>query len=206
MYPRNNMATAWLEKLKSAQKTCLIQDDKRKIHFTFPDGTEMAEEYDLQSKELFVRKWRKKGTLGGSGKWETEVGDETLLRNLEVDGMMENYSNPIFVRKDTKTDFQWRIRNLPYPICNYNVTIDGEKRQVVVRTENKKYYKRFNIPDMDRLNLDLKSDQLSIAHANNTLVISYHKPQAVLEVERTLQEEFKKMKAAKDGDVDCNPS
>lgn len=27
--------------------------DKRKIHFTFPDGTEMAEEYDLQSKELF---------------------------------------------------------------------------------------------------------------------------------------------------------
>ncbi|PVD29761.1 hypothetical protein C0Q70_09018 [Pomacea canaliculata] len=34
----------------------------------------------------------------------------------------------------------------------------------------------------------------------------YHKPQAVLEVERTLQEEFKKMKAAKDGDVDCNPS
>ena len=27
-------------------------EGRRKIHFTFPDGTEMAEEYDLKSSEL----------------------------------------------------------------------------------------------------------------------------------------------------------
>jgi len=41
---------------------------------------------------LAVRKWRKQGTLGG-GKWETEVGDESPLRNLELEGMMESSSN-----------------------------------------------------------------------------------------------------------------
>ena len=45
---------------------------------------------------------------------------------------------PVFVRSDTKMQFQWRIRNLPYPISNYSVSVDSEKRQLVIRTENKK--------------------------------------------------------------------
>ncbi|KAK7482052.1 hypothetical protein BaRGS_00026744 [Batillaria attramentaria] len=200
------MAAAWLEKLKSAQKTCLIQDGRRKIHFTFPDGQELAEEYDLRNNELVVRKWRKRGTMGGIGKWETEVGDDSGMKNLEVEGMVENSSNPVFVRKDTVAQFQWRIRNLPYPLSNYKVSVDDEKRELVIRTENKKYYKRFNIPDMDRLHLGLKQDQISIAHANNTLIVSYQKPKEVLDMEQSLQAEFKKMKASKDGDIDCNPS
>ena len=44
---------------------------------------------------------------------------------------------PVFVRKDTKAAFQWRIRNLPYPIETYNVTCDPEQN-VVIRTTNKK--------------------------------------------------------------------
>ena len=63
----------WLELLKAAEKTCIISDGKknikmhqnsfliikgfssigrRKIHYTFPDKTEMAEEYALQSGEI----------------------------------------------------------------------------------------------------------------------------------------------------------
>lgn len=45
---------------------------------------------------------------------------------------------PIFMRKDTKMCFQWRIRNLPYPKDVYSVCVDQTERRVVVRTTNKK--------------------------------------------------------------------
>ncbi|KAK2151642.1 hypothetical protein LSH36_356g06029 [Paralvinella palmiformis] len=203
------MSTAWLENLKSAQKTCLVQDDRKKIHFTFQDGTEMAEEYDINTGDLLgeLRKWHKKGTLGGATKWEYEVGEDLMLaKPLLTEGLMESSSNPIFVRKDTKQTFQWRIRNLPYPIETYQVTVDAENRTITIRTSNKKYYKRFSIPDMDRIQAALKQDDLSIAYANNTLIVTYKKPKEVLDLEKAVQEELKKTKAMKDGDVECNPS
>lgn len=45
---------------------------------------------------------------------------------------------PIFMRKDTKTSFQWRIRNLPYPQDVYSMCVDQKERCIVVRTTNKK--------------------------------------------------------------------
>ncbi|XP_071090278.1 protein DPCD-like [Haliotis cracherodii] len=205
-YPINNMASTWLEKLKEAQKTCLVQDGRRKIHFTFKDGAEMTEEYDLQTSELVVRRWRRQGQLGGAGKWETEVGEEIVPRRMEMEGMVESSSNPIFTRKDIKRKFQWRVRNLPYPIETYSASLDDSSTQVIIRTTNKKYYKKFTIPDMERLGLKLSPDQIHLAHANNTLIISYQKPKEILDIEKQLQEEFKKMKATSDGDMDCRPS
>ena len=35
-----------------------------------------------------------------------------------------------------------------------------------------RYYKKFNIPDMDRAELPLNQNNVKIAHANNTLIIS----------------------------------
>ena len=46
---------------------------------------------------------------------------------------------PIFSRIDTFKAFQWRIRNLPYSIDVYSVTVDTEKRELILRTTNKKY-------------------------------------------------------------------
>ncbi|XP_011423586.3 protein DPCD [Magallana gigas] len=201
------MASAWIEKLKSAQKTCMIQDGRRKIHFVFPDGTEMAEEYDQKSSELILRKWKNKATLGVKAtKWEFEVGEQLVARNLDSEGMLESSANPVFARKDTASSFQWRIRNLPYPIDTYNVTVDPENRTVTVRTTNKKYFKKISIPDMDRAHLPLDQSAINVAHANNTLIITYKKPKEILLMEKEIQEEFKKLKASKDGDVDCTPS
>ncbi|RUS79427.1 hypothetical protein EGW08_012804 [Elysia chlorotica] len=200
------MAELWLGKLQSAQKTCIIQDGRRKIHFTFPDGTEMAEEYDTKTGDLLVRKWRKKGTLGGAGRWEIEIGEQSTPINLEMEGLMESSANPIFVRKDTKTHFQWRVRNLPYPIDNYKVVAKPEERQIIISTLNKKYYKKFNIPDLERCQLGIDQSAIEFAHANNTLIVSYKKPSEVLNMENKFQQEVKKMKASKDGDVDCTPS
>lgn len=44
---------------------------------------------------------------------------------------------------------------------------------------------------------------MSLAKANNTLIISYEKPAAFLVFEKVLKAERDKMKAADDGDVDC---
>ncbi|XP_053407479.1 protein DPCD-like isoform X2 [Mercenaria mercenaria] len=168
----------WVDLLKKSQKTCMIQD---------------------------VRKWKKKSTLGGAGKWEFEVGEQLAPPMLEAQGLMESNTNPIFVRKDTVLSFQWRIRNLPYPLDVYNVTCDPDQN-IIIKTSNKKYYKKFRIPDMERCNLPLEQSKLSVAHANNTLIVSYKKPSTILEMEKTLQSEFSKLKANKDGDVDCTPS
>ncbi|KAK2496823.1 hypothetical protein MC885_007223 [Smutsia gigantea] len=174
--------TGWLESLRTAEKTALLQDGRRKVHYLFPDGKEMAEEYDEKTGELLVRKWRVKSTLGALSQWQTE---------------------PIFMRKDTKMSFQWRIRNLPYPKDVYSVCVDQKERCITVRTTNKKYYKRFSIPDLDRYQLPLDDALLSFAHANCTLIISYQKPKEVLVAESELQKELKKVKTAHSSDGDC---
>uniref|UniRef100_A0A8B9BT98 Protein DPCD n=1 Tax=Anser brachyrhynchus TaxID=132585 RepID=A0A8B9BT98_9AVES len=129
----------WLERLRAAGKTALLQDGKRKIHYLFEDGKEMAEEYDVKTGQLVSRKWREKSTLGGSGKWQVEVGEPAspLLGALESELIKESSSNPVFMRKDTLTSFQWRIRNLPYPKEVYSVSVEKEQRCCVVRTTNK---------------------------------------------------------------------
>uniref|UniRef100_A0A8C5IC84 Protein DPCD n=1 Tax=Junco hyemalis TaxID=40217 RepID=A0A8C5IC84_JUNHY len=151
------------------------------------------------------RKWREKNTLGGTGKWQVEVGEPTspLLGALESELITESSSNPIFMRKDTLSSFQWRIRNLPYPKEVYSVCVEEEQRCCVIRTTNKKYYKKFSIPDLDRYHLPLDAAALSFTHANNTLIITYQKPKEILAAEEQLQKELKKIKAANSGDGDC---
>ncbi|XP_069467739.1 protein DPCD [Ambystoma mexicanum] len=196
---------SWQESLKAARKTSLLQEGRRKVHYLFPDGKEMAEEYDMKTCELLVRKWRQKNTLGAPGQWQVEVGEPAPSPTvvLDTDHIKESSSNPIFMRKDTKSSFQWRIRNLPYPKDVYTVTVDQTERCCIIRTSNKKYYKKFSVPDLDRMQLPLDSSALNFSHANNTLIITYQKPKEVLAVEEELQKELKKMKASTDGDVDC---
>jgi len=202
----------WPERLKKATKTSIVQDGKRKIHYTFEDGAEMVEEFDLRNHDILVRKWQKKGTLGGKQDWEVEIGDPTLVRHgarlqqaLDFgSGIVENVNNPVLVRLDKRKQFQWRIRNLPYPLDNYDVKV--EERTVVVRTKNKKYFKKIQITDMDRLGLPLLSTSVTFGHANNTLLISYEKPPEILKLEEGLRIEMRSLKG-KEGDVDnCSQS
>ncbi|XP_019664779.1 protein DPCD isoform X1 [Ailuropoda melanoleuca] len=222
--------TGWLESLRTAEKTALLQDGRRKVHYLFPDGKEMAEEYDEKTGELLVRKWRVKSALGALGQWQIEVGEPALpgAGSLGPEFIKENNANPIFMRKDTKMSFQWRIRNLPYPKDVYGVCVDKKERCIVVRTTNKKYFKKFSIPDLDRYQLPLDEALLSFAHANCTLIVSvrftqtghcirerllswpmshpqpvYQKPKEVLAAESQLQQELKKVKTANSSDGDC---
>ncbi|KAG8015147.1 Protein DPCD [Nibea albiflora] len=194
---------SWIDSLKSSKKTALINDGKRKIHYLFTDGKEMAEEYDLKTDELIVRKWRHKSTLGAQGQWQVEVGDALPVHSLDSDVIKENCSNPMFTRKDTKTSFQWRIRNLPYPKDVFSVSVEPSERCIIIKTSNKKYYKKFSVVDLDRSQLPLDSSALSFAHTNNTLIVSYKKPKEILILEEELLKELKKLKGTGEGDVDC---
>ncbi|XP_067393082.1 protein DPCD isoform X2 [Emydura macquarii macquarii] len=133
-------AQSWPDRLRGARKTALLQDGKRKVHYLFEDGLELAEEYELTSSQLLARKWRQKNALGSSGPWQVEVGEPTANPGgtLESELIKESSSTPVFMRKDTQTSFQWRIRNLPYPKEVYSVSVEKEQRCCVVRTSNKK--------------------------------------------------------------------
>lgn len=54
--------------------------------------------------------------------------------------------------------------------------IDEKTQEIVVKTTIKKYYKRFAIPDLVRSNIKLINGKVSHAYKNNTLIISYPKP------------------------------
>ncbi|KAL7852468.1 hypothetical protein SRHO_G00182530 [Serrasalmus rhombeus] len=193
---------SWSDILKASKKTALISDGKRKAHYLFPDGSEMAEEYDMRTDELVCRKLRSKNKLGGQGLWQVEVGETNTVPSTEVE-IKENSSNPVFMRKDIKSSFQWRVRNIPYPIDTYTISVEPAERCCIIRTTNKKYYKKFNIPDLDRCQLPLESTALSFSHANNTLIISYKKPKEILTLEQELLRELKKLKGTNEGDIDC---
>ena len=75
-------------------------------------------------------------------------------------------------------------------------------RHVVVRTKNKKYFKKLSIPDLDRFSLPYLSTSVSFAHANNTLILSYEKPVEILKFEECIRNEIKKMKGMDEGDVE----
>ena len=157
---------------------------RRKLHFTLPDESEAVEEYDLQTDELLVRKRRSKTTLGKFSEWEFEVGEPPARVTIEGDFMRVSSSNPTLLRKDRPHAFEWRIRNLPYPKPTYDVSVDEDAQQIVVRTTNKKYFKRIGVEDMQRARLALEPAALSWTHENNTLILQYKKPAPVLQRER----------------------
>ena len=69
-------------------------------------------------------------------------------------------------------EFQWRVRNLNFTKENFQVEIDKPKQEIVIKTLNKKYYKRFDIPDLKRASIALDEKMLKVNFLNNTLVIT----------------------------------
>eukprot|EP00741_Cyanophora_paradoxa_P005039 tig00000842_g4881.t1 len=192
--------------LKGGKSTAVVSGNRRKVQTTYDDGTEMVEEFDLQTDELLLRKIRRPTSVGGQGPWVFEIGEPQRV-SAEVMGIAESSTNPIVVRKDTEKAFQWRIRNLHYPSSVFAVAVEPAERRIVVRTSNKKYFKKLEVPDMERAGLALEPAALSWQHTGDTLIISYIKPGPILEQERQRKLERLRMKsdkAPKDGDVECS--
>ena len=182
------------QQVKNGTRTYLINGDFIKFHTVFKDGSEIVEEYGLYSEELESRRVKKIG-MTGKEQWTTEIGEEIKPRSNDEFLIRENDNNPLFIRKDTQKEFQWRIRNLKGDADNFMVECDKDKQQIVIRTKNKKYYKRFNIPDLERLNIKLDENLMKVNFVNNTLVISYTKPKEALEAESEILNEIRRIRA-----------
>ena len=182
------------KQVKNGTRTYLINGDYVKFHTVFKDGSEIVEEYGIYSEELESRRVKKIG-MTGKENWTTEIGEEIKPRNNDEFLIKENDNNPLFIRKDTLKEFQWRIRNLKGDADNFMVECDKDKQQIVIRTKNKKYYKRFNIPDLERLNIKLDESLMKVNFVNNTLIISYTKPKEALEAEKEILEEVRRIRA-----------
>lgn len=75
----------WLTAVRNANKTCIVDNNLKKVHYLFDDKKEMVEEYNLETECLSRRAWRVKNELGGEGSWEVEIGDPepTMLQTNE---------------------------------------------------------------------------------------------------------------------------
>ena len=182
------------KQVKNGTRTYLINGDFIKFHTVFKDGTEIVEEYGIYSEELESRRVKKIG-MTGKEQWITEIGEEIKPRSNDEFLIRENDNNPLFIRKDTPKEFQWRIRNLKGDADNFMVECDKDKQQIVIRTKNKKYYKRFNIPDLERLNIKLDENLMKVNFVNNTLIISYTKPKEAIESESEILGEIRRIRA-----------
>ena len=182
------------KQVKNGTRTYLINGDFIKFHTVFKDGSEIVEEYGIYSEEIESRRVKKIG-MTGKESWTTEIGEEIKPRSNDEFLIKENDNNPLFIRKDTQNEFQWRIRNLKGDADNFMVECDKDKQQIVIRTKNKKYYKRFNIPDLERLNIKLDESLMKVNFVNSTLIISYTKPKEILEAENEILEEIRRVRA-----------
>lgn len=157
---------------------------RRKCHFTLPDDSEVIEEYDMSTDELLLKKKRSKTVLGALSEWVYDVGEAPARATIENDMLRASNSNPALARKDRPHAFEWRVRNLPYPKATYSVTVDTEQNQIVIRTSNKKYFKRLDVEELDRLRLPLEEASLTWNHENSTLIVQYKKPAVVMQKEK----------------------
>ena len=215
--------------------TALNIHGKYQIHTRYDDNVERLEEWIVSKKrkdgtkannhvknhaesfQLVIRKWKdSKLSLGHSNGqvWEYEIGSQMIdVKNPQNDNNMKSLrcssTNPSFHAEDSLTCFIWNVQNCPWPRNNYTIAIDDENRFAVLRTKNKKYYKRFQIPAMSRLNQTLNEVEFKMKHdGKDVLTISYRKPESVLkweEGESKLREEAI-CKLGKEGDYDCRQS
>ncbi|XP_015173393.1 PREDICTED: protein DPCD [Polistes dominula] len=202
------MATnSWLKRIQNAKKTAIIQNGNRKVHFLMEDGKEMVEEYNMNTNVLVRRAWKeKKDFTENNAGWIVEVGDpEPKLNNIETFGIQESSNTPFITRRNTRTALEWRIRNLPYPISVYSVTVENDAT-ITIRTSNKKYFKKIKVPDLERINLKPEQDRITYTHQYNTLIITYKKPLELLDLEKQVLKEILSLKAANDGEVQCPTS
>ncbi|XP_049762816.1 protein DPCD [Schistocerca cancellata] len=198
---------SWLDRLKKAEKIGVIADGKRKIHYKLEEGLEMVEEYSLDTNVLVRRAWRDRRKLCGNHQWAVEVGDpEPQTNSLDAVGIKEDVNSPYVTMRITKSSLEWRIRNLPYPLDMYSVTADPENKCITVRTSNKKYFKKLLVPDLERAGVSVQQSRIQYTHKYNTLVVTYEKPPELLQLEKLVFEEVKKVKTRKEDDPQCNPS
>jgi hypothetical protein len=162
-------------------------------------GIEVVEVCRPETGELLARKERRKTAYGANGPWEVTYGlDAPSRKAVEVLELAAD-KNPFCFRQDEPGVWAWRIRQMPWPAPNYEVDVDPVKNQIVVRTKNKKYFKRLDAPNGETLD----RGEVTWNWAYNTLVIHHNKPPRVVSHDKADQEWRRSVPIRTDGDNEC---
>lgn len=200
---------AWLSRIRAAEKSSAIQGTIRKVHYNFPDGAEMLEEYSTETGVILRRAWKNRSDLLRKDDWTVELGDpipQGLQKKNAGDGFLlqESSTEPFLSKRVTRNALEWRIRNLPYPLATYTITCEGEQRTITVRTSNKKYYKKIEVPEFHRCNFAPKQEDLTVRHQSQTLILSYKKPPILIEMEKAVLVELQNVETVEyDNNLQC---
>ena len=133
---------------------------------------------DINSGILIARKQRENSLSGKNNEWEWTYGAPHEANTDK--SLAEATQNPIFMRTDTETHFQWYVKYIPYPTDNYDISVNEEANNYIIKTKNKKYFKIVHAPDSIHFNKNL----LEWAWTKNTLIIRYPKTKEDIEKEK----------------------
>jgi hypothetical protein len=171
---------------------------KQIVYVDRATGAEVVEICKPDTGDLVARKERRRTMYGADCPWEWTYGQPVQERR-EVETLEPSARSPIFFRQDTATDWSWRVRQLPYPASTYQVTVDAEKNQIVVRTTNKKYFKRIDAPNGEKM----KQSEVNWNWGYETLVITHKKPPRVIGQDEKDRAWRVSVPIKEEGDVDC---
>ena len=179
--------------------TAYKTDSYKTIVYEEKNGIQRVDICEIDTGKLLATKQRERRTSGSYGPWEWVYGSP-IEQKQEVETIEMSSKNPIFFRQDTEKEWQWRVRQIPYPANFYNVTVDEEKNQIVIRTTNKKYFKRINAPEGEKF----VPSQLTWQWAYSALQIAHKKPDRV-KIEEANREKWRKglPLANEDPESDC---
>ena len=182
----------WLKFLESAEKISMpfVSGKCRKVFYKFPDGQQMTEEYCSETGLVLRRAWRNCQPSLAEPEWTLELGLEPPKRNYprfcggDADQFVvpQNETSIAISKRMTANSIEWSLRNLPYPAEIYQVMADSAKRAIVVRAINRQHF-TLSVPDLDRCGLKPQQSNISACNENRTLIISYRKPELLLEME-----------------------
>lgn len=188
--------------LQRPQATAYKSQGFKTIFYVDPvTNAEVNDVCTLDTGELIARRMRTKTVYGAENPWEVVYGQINEGKK-EVDMLeLDSNKNPTFIRQDTEKAWQWRVRNIPYPAQVYNITVDEEKNQIVIRTSNKKYFKRIDAPNNEKFD----SSKVNWTWGYNTLVVTHDKPPRLISIEREEQKWRLSLPCKEEGEPDCNP-
>ena len=171
-------------------------DKTKTIVYKYGD-LEIVEICEFDTGKLIARKEREKSLTGMDNEWSWTYGAPNEAKSEKQFG--ETTQNPVFMRTDTDTHFQWYVKYIPYPADNYQITVDEEKNNYVIKTNNKKYFKVVHAPE----NIHFNKKLLEWAWSKNTLIIRYPKTKEDIENEKKERSNRLKIPFEEENDPNC---
>jgi hypothetical protein len=176
----------------------LVSGNKQIMYIDKKTGNQVVETCKPDTGEVVDRRERTKTAYGADGPWEWTYGQPVRDRRT-VEGLELSENNPIFYRHDTPTHWRWRVRQIPYPADVYRITVESEKNQIVIRTTNKKYFKRIDAPNGE----SLQQSEIDWHWSYGALEITHKKPPRVISQDRQDSEWRRSLPIKEESDNEC---